>query len=249
MGIKNNFESYRNKKDLIKELNYHKSLILKKVKNGDYNSALKKVRSALVLIEEHQTAFNIKKELQEFSNIYNNVKNELSSHRIIYERRFNNLLKEKLSESNLENFSKLLAMLKNDVDQNLNKYNLGDISLKIANYFRFIKKIYEVLSCYKILNYHDASDKIFEFVRDIKSKNYPNLKILISLIYQNLLCNKLSEFSKECKSLTLSSLSKKMAINQEQLFDFINIIQKQPKSPIQEYKSATQEIIFKKTNL
>jgi len=215
MTIKNDLESFKNKKDLVEELNYYKSLILKKVKSGDYNSALEKVRSALVLLEEHQYYFNIKKELQEFYNINTQVRDELYSHRMIYERRFNNLLREKLNESNLENFSKLLAMLKNDVDQNLDKYNLQDISIKITKYFRFIKKMYEILSCYKILNYHDASDKIFEFVRDIKSENFPNLKMFISLTYQNLLCDKLSEFSKDCNKLTLSSLSEKMAISQE----------------------------------
>ena len=100
---------------------------------------------------------------------------------MLYQRRFNNLLKERLSESNLENFSKLLAMLKNDIDHNLDKYNLMDISASISNYFRFIKKIYEILSCYKVLNYHNAADKIFDFVRDIKSEDLPNLKVLISI--------------------------------------------------------------------
>jgi hypothetical protein len=166
---------------------------------------------------------------------------------MIYERRFNNLLKEKLNESNLENFTKLLAMLKNEVDQNLEKYHLQDINTRIIKYFKFIKRTYEILSCYRVLNYHDATDKIFEFVRDIKSENFPNLKIFISLTYQNLLCNKLSEFSKECDKLKLSSLSEKMAISPEQLYDFINLIQKRPKSPVKDFNSNTQEIIFKKT--
>jgi hypothetical protein len=247
MGIEKNLESFKNKKDLVEELDYYKSLILKKIKSGDYNSALEKVRSALILLEEHQSTFNIRKELNEFSAINSKVRDELSYHRMIYERRFNNLLKEKLNESNLENFSKLLAMLKSEVDHNIYKYNLQDISIKITNYFKYIKRMYEILSCYKILNYHDASDKIFQFVRDIKFENFPNLKKFISLTYQNLLCEKLSEFSKECNKLKLSSLSERMAISQEQLFDFINIIQKRPKSPVQDYDTRTQEIIFKKT--
>ena len=104
----NNLESFKNKKDLIDELYYYKSIILKKIKNGDYNSALEKVRSALVLIEEHKDSFNIEKELLDFYNINKKVRDDLVNHRMIYERRFNNLLKEKLSENNLENFSKLL---------------------------------------------------------------------------------------------------------------------------------------------
>ncbi len=247
MGINYNRENYKNKKDLVEELNYYKSLIVKKIKEGDYNSALEKVRSAVILLEDHQECFNIKKELLEFHELAQRVKSDLFGHRIIYERRFNNLLREKLNESNLENFAKLLAMLKNEVDQNLNKYNLGDISANINKYFRFIKKMYEILSCYKVLNYYDASDKILEFVKDIKSENFPNLKMMILLTYQNLIKDRLFEFSKEFDKLPISTLSKKMAINQNQLMNFINLIRDQPRNPIQDYKSRTQEIIFKKS--
>ncbi|MFX1363378.1 MAG: hypothetical protein ACFFCE_10190 [Promethearchaeota archaeon] len=246
MSFKKNLENFKNKKILIEELNYYKSIILKKIKDGDYNSALKKVRSALVLLEEHKDHFNIEKEIRDFYELNQKVKDELLTHRIIYERRFSNLLKEKLSEKNLEDFTKLLAMLKSDVDQNMYKYNLQDISLNITKYFKFIKKMYEILSCYKVLNYHDASDKIFEFVREIKMENFPNLKRLISITYQNLVRNRLFQCSKEYEKLSISALSKRMAMDQEQLIEFINLIQKQPKSPIQNYIPKTQEIIFKK---
>jgi len=246
MGFNYNLESFKNKKDLIEELNYYKSIILKKIKDGDYNSALEKVRSALVLIEEHKGSFNIEKVLLDFYEINKQVRDELINHKMIYERRFNNLLKEKLNESNLEDFTKLLAMLKNDVDQNLNKYNLQDISINITKFFKFIKKMYEILCCYKVLNYHDASDKIFEFVREIKTENFPNLKRLISLTYQNLISNRLFQCSKDFEKLSISALSKRMAMDQEQLIEFLNLIQKQPKSPIQDYIPRTQEIVFKK---
>ncbi|MFX1327588.1 MAG: hypothetical protein ACFE91_05520 [Promethearchaeota archaeon] len=249
MYFNKNLENFKKKRELIEELNYYKSIILKKVKSGDYNSALEKVNSALTLIEEHQGSFNIEKELQDFSILHKEVQSELSKHRLIYERRFNNMLKEKLNESNLENFSKLLAMLKNEVDNNLDRYNLYDISASITKYFKFIKKTYEILSCYKVLNYHDASDRIFEFVREIKSENFPNLKMLISLIYQKLISNRLYQYSKEFDKVSISTLSKNMAINQDQLIDFINLIRSNPKSPIQDYISSTQEIIFKKSRL
>ncbi len=246
MDFNKNLENFKKKRELIEELNYYKSIILKKVKNGNYNSALEKVNSALVLIEEHQGSFNIEKELHDFYKLHKKVQSELSKHRLIYERRFNNMLKEKLNESNLENFSKLLAILKNEVDHNLDRYNLYDISATITKYFKFIKKMYEILSCYKVLNYHDASDRIFEFVREIKTENFPNLKMLISLIYQKLISNRLYQYSREFDKVSISTLSKNMAINQDQLIDFINLIKSNPKSPIQDYVSSTQEIIFKK---
>ncbi|MFX1378438.1 MAG: type II toxin-antitoxin system ParD family antitoxin [Promethearchaeota archaeon] len=247
MGTNYNIENFKNKKDLVHELDFYKSLIIKKVNDGDYNSALEKVRSALVLLEEHQEVYNIKKELIEFNELTNQVRTQLFNQRTIYERRFNNLLREKLNESNLENFSKLLAMLKNDIDQKIDKYNLRDISIKINKYFKFIKKMYEILSCYKVLNYYDASDKILEFVKAIKYENFPNLKMLILLTYQNLIKEKLFEFSKQFDKIPISFLSKMMAINQNQLMNFINLIREQPRSPIEDYESGTQEIIFKKS--
>jgi len=247
MSVKINFTNFKNKKDFVEELNYYKSLIIKKVKRGDYNSALEKVRSALVILEDHRESYNIKKEILEFQELSNQVKKHLLNNRIIYERRFNNLLKEKLNESNLENFSKLLAMLKNDVDQNLNKFNLRDISANINKYFKFIKRMYEILSCYKTLNYHDVSDKIFQFVKDIKSENFPNLKMLILLTYQNLIKDRLFEFSKDYDKISIAILSEKMAISQNQLKNFIDLIREQPRSPIHDFKPITQEIVFKKS--
>jgi hypothetical protein len=247
MSFNSKVENFKNKKNLVEELNFYKSIILKKVTNGDYNSALEKVRSALILIQEHKDSFNTEKELLDFYNLSKQIQSELNQHKMVYERRFNNLLREKLDVTNLENFTKLLAMLKNEVDNNLVRYHLQDISMQITKYFKYIKKMYEILSCYKILNYHDASDKIFEFVRDIKCENFPNLKMLISLTYQDLINNKLFEYSREFDRLSLSNLSKKMAMNQDQLCDFINILKKQPKSPVQDYLPQTQEIIFKRS--
>ena len=246
MNFNENLESFKNKRDLIEELEFYRSIILKKVKSGDYHSALEKIRSALVLIQEHQDSFHVEKELIDFYELNNQIKAELDQHRMVYQRRFNNLLREKLDESNLENFSKLLAMLKNDVDKNLEKYNLGDISAKITKYFRYIKRLYEILSCYKVLNYHDASEMIFEFVKDVKTEKFPNLKLLISLVYQNLLNYWLSEYSKEFDKISISNLSEKMEINQDRLIDFITLIMKRQQSPIKSFFPSSQEIYFKK---
>jgi len=246
MNFNENLESFKNKRDLIEELEFYRSIILKKVKSGDYHSALEKIRSALVLIQEHQDSFHIEKELIDFYELNNQIKAELDQHRMVYQRRFNNLLREKLDESNLENFSKLLAMLKNDVDKNLENYNLGDISAKITKYFRYIKRLYKILSCYKVLNYHDASEMIFEFVKDVKTEKFPNLKLLISLVYQNLLNYRLSEYSKEFDKISISNLSEKMEINQDRLIDFITLIMKRQQSPIKSFLPSSQEIYFKK---
>ncbi|MHA1915334.1 MAG: hypothetical protein ACW97V_13310, partial [Promethearchaeota archaeon] len=138
-----------------------------------------------------------------------------------------------------------LAMLKNEVDSNLERLNLEEISTDIIKYFKFIKKLYEILSCYRVLNYHDASYKIFEFVKDVKCENFPNLKLLISSVYQDLLSYRISELSKEFDKISISYLSKKLAIDRDRLIEFVNIIQKKPRSPIKGYTSRTQEVFFK----
>lgn len=245
--IKDKVEYQKVKKGLLDDLKYYNQFIIKKIEVDNLISAINKVKSAITLIEEYQNDFNLINELSEFKKLSQKIDLELRERRRLYLRRYNNLLKEKINESNLENFMKLLAMLKNEVDQNLDKYKLQHISENITKYFKYIKKMYEILSCYRVLNYHNASDKIFDFVRDIKTENFPNLKMLISLTYQNLIRNRLYLCSKECDKLTLSDLSQKMAINQDQLIDFINLIQKQPKSPIQDYIPRTQEVVFKKS--
>ena len=114
----------------------------------------------------------------------------------------------------------------------------------ITKYFKHIKKLYEILSCYKTLNYYDVSEKIFNFVKEVKSENFPNLILLISSIYQDLLSYRLYLFSTEYDKLSISTLSKKMAINQDKLVDFILYIQTLPKSPVKDFNSITNEIIF-----
>ncbi|MFX1411838.1 MAG: hypothetical protein ACFFA6_15945 [Promethearchaeota archaeon] len=246
-SIKDKAEIQEFKKNLRDDLKYYKSFIVKKLEINDINSALEKTISAITLIEDHRDYFDITNQLVEFRELNRQINTELRNYRRIYLRRYNNLLKERINESNLENFMRLLAMLKNEVDKNLINYNLKDIHDNINKYFVFIKRIYEILSCCNNLNYHDVSGKILDFVKDLKSENFPNLKFLISDIYQSLLTKRLTEISKEYEKIPISSLSKKLAINQEGLINFINLIKKNPKSPIKDYNSVVQEVIFKKS--
>ncbi|GAJ17414.1 unnamed protein product, partial [marine sediment metagenome] len=87
---------------------------------------------------EHHNYFDLKNELSEFNELQQKARVELDNRRKIYLRRYDNLLKENLTESNLENFTKLLAMLKSEVDEKLNKYNLQELCDNINLYFKFI---------------------------------------------------------------------------------------------------------------
>jgi len=246
MTSNSNFARYKQKKELIKELNIYQSFVLKKIDIEDFNSALTKVDSALTLIDEFQSYFDLKPELKEFSDIRQKVLSEFNSHRNIYLRRYNNLLKEPLTETNLEDFLKLLAMLKNEVDNNLNKYNLYDLQNNIITYFTFIKKLYIIISSYKVLNYNSASGKILKFVKDYKVDNYPNLKDLLSTIYKNLLFIQFKLMSENYDKLSLREISEMLSIAPERVEDIIHLIINKQKSPIKKYKKYNNELIFNK---
>jgi len=236
----------KQKKDVIEELNFYKSMIIKNLTNKHYKSAFEKVNSASILLKEYQDHYGLKREQSEFKDFEQKINLELDSCQKVYYRRYYNLLKETLKESNLESFSKLLAMLKDEIDENLNQYALGELCNEINIYFKCINKLYMIVNSYKILNYHGASTIILQFVKEIKGENYPNIKALIFSIYQKLLRNQFYGFSKQFEKITLTELSRKLAINSDQLTSFINIIIKQPGSPIKRYNSFTHEVIFAK---
>jgi len=235
---------YKQKKELLKDLNIHQSFALKKIDIEDFKSALSKIDSALTLIDEFQSSFDLTTELNDFSEIRQQVLNEFNNHRDIYIRRYNNLLKETLTETNLEYFLKLLAMLKNEVDDNLNKYNLHDLQENIIMYFTLIKKIYTIISSYKVLNYNDASVQILKFVKEFKVENYPNLKDLVSSIYKNLLFMQFKFMSENFDKLSLREISEKLAIAPERLEVIIHLIMNRQKSPIKKYVKYNNEVIF-----
>jgi len=246
MTSNNNYAIYKQKKELIKELNVYQSFVLKKINIKDFKSALSKIDSALTLIDEFQSYFDLKPKLKEFSEIRQKVLNEFDNHRNIYLRRYNNLLKEPLTETNLEAFLKLLAMLKNEVDDNLNKYNLYDLRDNIITYFTFIKKLYTIISSYKVLNYNDASGKILKFVKDSKVDSYPNLKVLISIIYKNLLFIQFKLMSENYDKLSLREISEMLSLAPERVEDIINLFINKQKSPIKKYTKYNNELIFNK---
>ncbi len=244
MTLDNSFVVYKQKKELLKELNVYQSFVLKKIDIEDFKSALLKIDSALTLIDEFQSEFDLKSELEEFSKIRQEVLSEFENRRKIYLRRYNNLLKETLTETNLEDFLKLLAMLKSEVDDNLNKYNLHELHDNIITYFTLIKKIYTIISSYKVLNYSDASVRILKFVKEFKVKNYPNLKALLSNIYQNLLLLQFEIMSENYDRLSLGDISEKLAIAPDRLEDIIHLFLSKQNSPINRYIKFKNVVIF-----
>jgi hypothetical protein len=137
-------------------------------------------------------------------------------------------------------------MLKNDVDDNSDKYNLYDLQENIITYFTFIKKLYTIISSYKVLNYNEASGKILKFVKEYKVDNYPNLKYLLSNIYQNLLFIQFKLMSENYDKISLSEISERLSIAPERVENVINLVIDKKKSPIKKYIKYNKELIFNK---
>ena len=76
MTLDNSFVVYKQKKELLKELNIYQSFVLKKIDIEDFKSALLKIDSALTLIDEFQSEFDLKRELEEFTKIRQEVLSE-----------------------------------------------------------------------------------------------------------------------------------------------------------------------------
>ncbi|TES97297.1 MAG: hypothetical protein E3J90_07000 [Promethearchaeota archaeon] len=246
MSSNQNIDRYKQKKEIIEELDFYESIILKKMDINDFNSALIKIDSALTFLKEYQTEFDLEKETKKFTQLQQKLRVEFDNHRNLYIRRYNNLRKETLTEANLENFIKLLAMLKNEVDNNLNQYNLHDLRDAINTYFTYIKKLYTIISSYKVLNYNDASGKILSYIKELKMVNFPNLKVLVTMIYQNLLFFQFQLMSEKYDKLSLREISEMLSIAPERVEDLINLLIDNPKSPIKKYIQYNREVIFNK---
>jgi len=248
MSSNHKTDRYKQKKEIIEELDFYKSIILKKMDIDDFNSALIKIESALTLLKEYQTDFNLEKETENFIQLQQKLRVEFDEHRKIFLRRYDNLRKETLTEANLENFIKLLAMLKNEVDDNLNQYNLHDLRDDINTYFTYIKKSYTIISSYKVLNYNDASRKMLNFMKESRNVNFPNLKELVTNIYQNLLFIQFESMAKNYEKLSINEISEKLSISPDKIDSIINLLLNNPKSPVKKYTQYNREVIFNKEN-
>ena len=246
MSLQERFEKFKTKKQLINELALYKNLIVKKQNQNDYNSALEKLKSALILINENQEQFNLDQERYELESLQFEIKSEIMNNRRKLLRRYHNLLTERLTKDNLEGFCRLLTMLKVQIDNNMEQLNLYDIHNEINSYFKYIKKVYMVLSSYRILNYQSASKQILRLASELKHANYPNLTRFTYSLYDELLHLKLSELSGSYERMKLVNLSQILAIDPHNLSDLIAKLIQKERSPIKYYIPKTQEIVFNK---
>ena len=246
MSLQERFENFKTKKQLIEELDLYKSLIIKKRDKQDYCSALEKLNSALILINEKYEEFDLDRERNELESLRFEIKSEIMHNRRKYLRRYHGLINEHLTKDNLEGFCRLLTMLKVQVDNNLERLSLQDMHEEITMYFKYIKKLYAILSSYRILNYHKASNQILKLASELKHVNYPNLKKFTYSLYSELLYSKLNEISVRYERIKLNELSQILAIDPHNLSEIIAKLIRKDESPIKYYIPKTEEIVFNK---
>ncbi len=110
----------------------------------------------------------------------------------------------------------------------------------------YIKKLYTIISSYKVLNYNDASGKMLSFMKESRSVNFPNLKELVTNIYQNLLLLQFESMAKTYDKLSITEISEKLSISPDKIKVIINLFINKPKSPLKKYSEYNREVIFKK---
>ena len=79
MSSNHKIDRYKQKKEIIEELDFYKSIILKKTDIDDFNSALIKIGSALTFLEEYQSEFDLKKETKEFTLLQQKIRVEFDA--------------------------------------------------------------------------------------------------------------------------------------------------------------------------
>ena len=84
---------------------------------------------------------------------------------------------------------------------------------------------------------------------ELAAYNELKKKYIMSRLVGKLLSYRLQNYSREFEKISISTLSKKMKMNQDQLIGFIKLIKRQPKSPIKYYTSDTHEVYFKKPSI
>ncbi|TXT59044.1 MAG: hypothetical protein BAJALOKI2v1_260013 [Promethearchaeota archaeon] len=241
---KNIDENLKSKKEIQKELEVYESFVKKKLISKDFNSAMEKICSALTLIQEYSDQYKLEGELKTFRNIRSELEEKLVEYRSKYKLKFENLIKEELDQDNLESLVKLLAILKEDIEEHINKYKLHELNDKINHYFSCIKNLYAILSSLQASNYEYISKTLKGLKTEVFKNNFDNLLPLILRIQRKMLLGKLRNLAKEFDTLSIAELSKKLNIKEEETIEHISEIMKDPNSPIRLLNYTNKEVLF-----
>jgi hypothetical protein len=242
-------ENPKSKKELQNELDIYEEFIEKKIENEDLNSAREKTSSALTLIEEYSEYFDLKQELKKFKGISSKLEQLLKKYRDKYKFKFQNLLKENVDENNLESLTKLLAILKEDIEENLNKYTLYDINDEINHCFECIKRLYAIISSFETSTYEYISENLMKLKKEVKNHQFDNLLPIILTIHQKIINRKLNELANKYQKLSITELSEKLKLSEEETTDFISKIMKKEKTPIRLLNYTNKEVLFNSSNI
>ena len=233
----------KNKRDLEQKLNFYQNFIEQKLSENDLLSALNKCQSALTLRKENkELGFEIY--LKKFNTLNEQIIQKILELRNSYEVKLLNMNYLTLTPENLEDVLKKYVRIKNELIKEKNRTLLNDINQRINLILDYIKKSYELLGIYNILNYNQAIETTSSLILKAKSDNLSIFQNFFGKLQIELVKKKIDEIGSCSDLISLYDLSKKCLINEYELESIIKEMVMEKDSWIRVYIKETKTVIF-----
>jgi len=233
----------KNKRDLEQKLNFYQNFIEQKLSENDLLSALNKCQSALTLRKENkELGFEIY--LKRFNSLNEQINQKILELRNSYEVKLLNMNYLTLIPENLEDVLKKYVRIKNELINEKNRTLLNDINQRINLILDYIKKSYELLGIYNILNYNQAIETTSSLILKAKSDNLSIFQNFFVKLQTELVKKKINEIGSSSDLISLYDLSKKCLINEYELESIIKEMVMEKDSWIRVYIKETKTVIF-----
>jgi len=233
----------KSKKDIEQKLDFYQNFIEQKLSENDLLSALNKCQSALTLRRENKD-FGFGTYVKRFNELNELINQKILEFRNSYEVKLLNMNYITLTSENLEEVLKKFVNIKNQILKEKSKALLEDINQRINFILDYIKKSYELLGIYDILNYNQVIETTSSLILKAKSDNLDIFRTFFEKLQSELVKKKVNEIGASSDIISLYDLSKKCLINEYELEKIIKTMIKEKDSWIRVYIKETKTVIF-----
>ena len=236
-------KEFKSKKDIEQKLDFYQSFIEQKLSENDLLSALNKCQSALTLRKENND-LGFGTYLKRFNELNELINQKILELRNSYEIKLLNMNYITITPENLEEVLKKYVNIKNQILKEKSKSLLEDINQKINLILEYIKKSYELLGIYDILNYSRVIETTSSLILKAKSDNLKIFSDFFEKLQSELVKKKVNEIGASSDIMSLYDLSQECLINEYELEKIVNEMIKEKDSWIRVYIKETKTIIF-----
>ncbi|MBA7495681.1 hypothetical protein ES702_06270 [subsurface metagenome] len=236
-------KEFKSKKDIEQKLDFYQNFIEQKLSENDLLSALNKCQSALTLRRENKD-FGFGTYVKRFNELNELINQKILEFRNSYEVKLLNMNYITLTSENLEEVLKKFVNIKNQILKEKSKALLEDINQRINFILDYIKKSYELLGIYDILNYNQVIETTSSLILKAKSDNLDIFRTFFEKLQSELVKKKVNEIGASSDIISLYDLSKKCLINEYELEKIIKTMIKEKDSWIRVYIKETKTVIF-----